>query len=167
MGQPEDRKDKWINAFSFFYFYFLFFYLFLAFSAEERPCEWDIPEGWCSGGCHCPKLGCIHHTFAPGQKYNSWGAVSSLSLSLALFHCPCDAALILVLVTKMDLQKNVSELNNLYWGVSEVLVRLQTEMSECIVVCRQNWKKCLLLQPQVRASWEKMKSGSLLVMSKQ
>lgn len=41
----------------------------------------------------------------------------------------------------MDLQKNVSELNNLYWGVSEVLVRLQTEMSKCIVVCRKNWKK--------------------------
>lgn len=60
---------------------------------------------------------------------------------MALFHCPCDAALVLVLVTKMDLQKNVSELNNLYWGVSEVLVRLQTEMSKCIVVCRKNWKK--------------------------
>lgn len=59
------------------------------------------------------------------------------------------------------------ELNDIFWEVSEVLLSLQTKMSECIVVCRQNWKKCLFSQAQVGASWKKIKSGSLLVMSKQ
>lgn len=48
-----------------------------------------------------------------------------------------------------------------------MLLHFQTKLSECVVVCRQNWKKVSVLTTSNKSKFEKVKSGSLLVMSKQ
>lgn len=70
-------------------------------------------------------------------------------------------ALVLVLVTIIFFHKCI------FWEVSEVLLSFQTKLSECVAVCRQNWQKVSVLTTSNKSKLEKVKSGSLLVMSKQ
>lgn len=164
-GQPADRKDQWIDAFSFFSFFSLF--IFFWFPLQKRGCarETSLRDGFL--GFSLSQVRMHPPYICPGTEVqylrSSQQSVFILGIvSLSKWRCSgsCSG------------HKNVpsgifQSLIIFTGGVSEVLVRLQTKMSECVVVCRQNWKKCLISQPQVRASWEKMKSGSPLVMSKQ
>lgn len=115
------------------------------------------------GVCHGPRLGHVHHAAAEEQR-DLGRTVSGLSLSLALLSHPCEVmypALVLVLVTVMFFEKCF------FWEVSKVLLSFQTKLSERVVVCRQNWQKVSVLTTSNKSKWEKVKSGSLLAMSKQ
>lgn len=54
-----------------------------------------------------------------------------------------------------------------FWELSEMLLSFQTKLSECVVVCRQNWQKVSVLTTSNKSKLKKVESGSVLVMSKQ